>query len=78
MNKPITMIIKETKKNLINVCNESGLSPAILDLIVQGLYSEVHSLADKQSIEEEMAYARAIEESLKETVPKDSEADLKG
>ena len=57
MNKPITMIIKETKSKLVDVCNESGLSPAILDLIVQGIYSEVHSLAEKQALEEETVYA---------------------
>lgn len=57
MNKPITMIIKETKSKLVDVCNESGLSPAILDLIVQGIYSEVHSLAEKQALEEESMYA---------------------
>lgn len=57
MNKPITMIIKETKSKLVDVCNESGLSPAILDLVIQGIYSEVHALAEKQALEEESIYA---------------------
>lgn len=56
MNKPLTMVIKETKNKLANVCNESGLPPIILDLIMQGFYSEIHSLAKRQSLEEEMAY----------------------
>ena len=63
MNKPLTMVIKETKKKLINVCNESGLSPAILDLIIQGIYTDVHSLAERQALEEEMAYVKTLEES---------------
>lgn len=62
MNKPITMIIKETKIKLANVCNESGLSPIILDLIMQGIYSEIHTLAEKQSIEEETAYIQSIKD----------------
>lgn len=62
MNKPLTMIIKDTKIKLANVCNESGLPPVILDLIVQGIYSEVHSLAEKQSLEEEFAYTKAIKD----------------
>lgn len=67
MNKPLTMVIKETKNKLANICNESGLPPIVLDLIMQGIYSEIHSLAEKQTLEEEMAYARMIEESSKNT-----------
>lgn len=63
MNKPLTMVIKETKKKLINVCNESGLTPAILDLIIQGIYTDVHSLAERQALEEEMAYAKMVAET---------------
>lgn len=62
MNKPLTMIVKETKTKLINACNESGLSPVILDLIMQGIYSEIHTLAEKQSMEEEMAYAQSLKD----------------
>lgn len=62
MNKPITMIIKDTKRKLVSVCNESGLSPAILDLIMQGIYSEIHTLAEKQALEEEAAYIKMIKE----------------
>lgn len=69
MNKPISMVVKETKIKLAKVCNESGLHPIILDLILQGVYSEVHALADKQSFDEEMVYV----ESLKEKVIKDKE-----
>lgn len=65
MNKPITMVIKETKKKIVNICNESELSPVILDLIMQGIYSEIHSLAERQTIEEEMAYVKAIDEVSK-------------
>ena len=63
MNKPLTMIIKETKENIANICNESGLPPIILDLIIQGIYFEIHSLTEKQSSEEEAAYIKAIKEN---------------
>lgn len=66
MNKPITMIIKETKAKLANVCNESGLPPVILDLIMQGVYSEIHSLAERYALEDEKAYMEAIENESKE------------
>lgn len=65
MNKPISMVIKETKNKLINICNESGLSPIVLDLIMQGIYSEVHSLAEKQTIEDETAYIKMVNDNQK-------------
>lgn len=67
MNKPLTMVIKETKTKLANVCNESGLSPIHLDLIMQSLYVEIHSLAERQALEEEIAYTKMLEEESKKT-----------
>lgn len=63
MNKPLAMIIKETKSKLANVCNESELPFVILDLIVKDIYLEVHSLAENQSLEEETAYVMAAKEA---------------
>ena len=68
MNKPLTMIIKETKTNLVNVCNKSGLHPVILDLIIQGVYSEVHSLAERQTSEEEKVYLSALQEDTNKKI----------
>lgn len=59
MDKSIAMIIKDTKMKFIKVCNESGLPPVILDLIVQGVYSDIRYLSEKQTSEEEAAYANA-------------------
>lgn len=67
MNKPLTMVIKETKTKIVNICNESGLPPVVLDLIMQGIYSEVHLLAERQTAEEEMSYAKMVEEVSKKT-----------
>ena len=60
MNKPTSMIIKETKIKLANVCNESGLSPIILDLIVKDIYNEVHNLAEKITSNEEVEYIKSL------------------
>lgn len=75
MKKPLTMIIKETKTKLASVCNESGLPPVILDLIMQGIYSEVHSLAEKQSLEEEFAYAKTVKEENSDFGDKTNESE---
>lgn len=61
MNKPLTMIINETQTKLVDVCNESGLSPAILDLVMKPIYFDIHSLAIKQAKEDEINYMKSIE-----------------
>lgn len=60
MNKPITMAIKETRSKMIDIINESGLSPVVLDLILQGIYSEIHTLAEKQAADEEAVYMQSL------------------
>lgn len=63
MNKPLTMIIKETQAKIANICNESGLPSIILDLIIQGVYFEIHSLSERQSLEEEKSYIKTLQEN---------------
>lgn len=63
MNKPLTMMIKETQTKITRACNESGLPPIILDLIMQGVYSEIHSITEKQTVEEEKAYMAECEKA---------------
>lgn len=78
MNKPITMVVKETKNKLANICNESGLPLIVLDLIVQGIYSEIHSLAERQTLEEEMTYVKTLEENVKNANVKNADdTDIK-
>ena len=60
MNKPISMSIKETKTSIIKACNDANLSPVILDLIISGIYAEIHALAEKQMQEDENAYLQTI------------------
>lgn len=68
MKKPLTMIVKETKAKLATVCNESGLPIIMLDLILQGIYSEIHGLVEKQSLEDEVVYIEALKEESEKNV----------
>lgn len=77
MNKPITMVIKETKIKIANICNESGLSPIVLDLIMQGIYSEIHSLAERQTMEDEVSYVKMLKEASKKAEVTDKVIDKK-
>lgn len=64
MDKPLTMVIKETRAKFADICNGSGLPVVVLDLIIQGLYSEIHSLAERQTMEEEKIYEKTIKEEV--------------
>lgn len=61
MNKPLSMIIKETKMALAKTCNDSNLSPVILDMILRDIYNEIHILSEKQFAEEENIYMKSLE-----------------
>lgn len=62
MNKPITILINELKSKIIESCNESQLPPVILDLVIQGIYLEIHNLAEKQVTDDKIAYIEAIKD----------------
>ena len=76
MNKSLAMIIKETKRKLADICNESALHPSILDLIIQGLYFEIHSLAERQVLEEEKAYALTMVDKKVDDENSEQKGDL--
>lgn len=48
MVKTFANTIKETQNQLARICNNSGLSPIILELILQNLCSEIRLLVKEQ------------------------------
>ena len=42
---------------------------------MQGIYSEIHSLAERQAAEEEMTYAKMVAEASKKAEIADSNVD---
>lgn len=58
--KPITMVIEDTKNNLINVINQSGLHPFILDSIMKELHNEIHISYLKQAQMEAENYNKSV------------------
>ena len=60
MNKPFTVIVRDTKMRLAQICNDSGLPPVILDLIIQNIYSEIHSIAERQIADDEKIYIESL------------------
>lgn len=48
MEKPISLIIRESKQNIVDCINSQNLNIEILDMIMKDLYSEIHELAEQQ------------------------------
>ena len=69
MDKPISIIIDETKNTIVQACNSSGLSPCILEIILQNVYSEAHMLAEKQLENDLLTYSNSLAQTEnKETI----------
>ena len=63
MNKPISMVINETRISLANVLNTSNLPPCILEMIVKDLYDEARQLSAFQSKQDEQNYTKALKDA---------------
>ena len=48
MNKPISMVINETRISLTDICNKSGLPACVLEPIVRDLYEEIKYVSSMQ------------------------------
>ena len=59
MNKPISMVINETRISLLKICNESGLPACILELIVKDLYNDVNHVSENQLNKDKETYMQA-------------------
>lgn len=63
MNKPISMVINETRISLANVLNQSNLPPCILEMIVKDLYDEARQLSDMQLKKDTETYNKTQEDA---------------
>lgn len=71
MNKPITVVREETKKNLADIINNSGLPAFIIEPILMEFLNETRIAAKRQYELEKAQYEQAlIQESEKENVDK--------
>ena len=56
MDKPISVQIEESRKNLAECINAQNMNITILDMIIRDLYMEIHSLAQQQYEKDKQAY----------------------
>ncbi len=73
MNKPITLVIEETKTKLAEIINNSGLPPFVIEPMLNTFLQEAHVAAKRQYEIEKLQYEQAIakEEEQNEDVEKD-------
>lgn len=67
MEKPISMILNETKLGLANICNQSGLPSYMLEPILKELYLEAKELAKQQLKQDEEMYKAYLNKEKEET-----------
>ena len=65
INKPLSLIIRESKNTIIDAINQANLHPTLLELIIKDIYNEVQhnakAFADHEKYEYEQAIAQSIE-----------------
>lgn len=58
MDKPISMVIKESKDTIVKTINECKLHPSILELIIKDIYIDIIAVSKKASEMEEKEYLK--------------------
>lgn len=56
MNKPIALIIKDTRKQIINALNESQLPPCLLEAVLNPIYQQIAQAAQTEIVQAEKEY----------------------
>jgi hypothetical protein len=62
MEKPISMILSESKQTIINAVASTNLHPALLELIIKDIYNEVKLSAERQLEMEQGEYNYSLQE----------------
>lgn len=74
MNKPITLVIEETKTKLAEIINTSGLPPFVIEPMLNTFLQEAHMAAKRQYEIDKLQYEQAVakeQEEQNEDVKKD-------
>lgn len=66
MNKPVTLVIEETKTKLAEVINTSGLPPFVIEPMLNTFLQEAHVAAKRQYEIEKLQYEQAIAKEQEE------------
>lgn len=65
MEKPASLLIQETRNNIINILNESKLHPSILELIMRDIMNDVTNASTRVKNKELKEYNNKVLEKAK-------------
>lgn len=65
MEKPASLLIQETRSNIINILNESKLHPTILELIMKDIMNDVTNASTRVKNKELEEYNNKVLEEAK-------------
>lgn len=65
MEKPASLLIQETRSNIINILNESKLHPSILELIMKDIMNDVTNASTRVKTKEREEYNKKVLEEAK-------------
>lgn len=60
--KPLTIAKDEFQKNVVELCNTSGLPFFIIESVLKDLFQEIHILSNRQLEEDRMRYSSSLPE----------------
>ena len=66
MNKPVNLVLEETKQKLSQNINESGLPAFLVELLLKDIYSQVNFLAQRDLEKSKKEYEASLEKEKKE------------
>lgn len=71
IEKPISLILEESKRMIIDAINSTNLHPTLLEMIIKDIYNEVKERANYQYEFDKNEYKQKTHEQLKESTPKE-------
>ena len=71
IEKPISLILEESKRVIIDAVNSTNLHPTLLEMIIKDIYNEVRERATYQYEFDKNEYEQKTHEQLKESTPKE-------
>ena len=77
IQKPVSMVIEESKNIIVNAINSVQLHPTLLEMIVKELYLEIQGQVTATAQREKAEYENALAESMRvKEVPIEKVDDL--
>lgn len=63
MNKPIALIIKDTREQIVKALNESQLPPCVLEAVLNPIYQQIVQAAQQEIAQAEKEYTEEGEKN---------------